>query len=120
MRLGAEGTDPGRDIEDCLAAELSELERKVLSILFQRASQQHNFVQNESLFHLNNRGRKVVSGGKYVMSKTPMSSTSSMGSTARITSRIGLLKRYDERSRFKPTGGAMKPSSMLARKMIPR
>src|SRR6266516_2456131 len=51
MRLGAEGTDPGRDIEDCLAAELSELERKVLSILFQRASQQHNFVQYESLFH---------------------------------------------------------------------
>ena len=70
--------------------------------------------------HLNNRGRKVVSGGKYVMSKTPMNSTSSMGSTARITSRIGLLKRYDESKRLKPTGGAMKPSYMLARKMIPR
>ena len=37
-----------------------------------------------------------------------------------MTSSIGLLKRYEASRRFKPTGGARNPSSMFARKMIPR
>lgn len=42
---------------------------------------------------LNKPGRKVVSGGKYVISNTPSSSTNNMGIVARITSTMGLLKR---------------------------
>jgi hypothetical protein len=51
-----------------------------------------------------------------VINNTPISRTSNIGIVARMTSIMGMLKRYDESKRFKPTGGARKPSSMLARK----
>ena len=49
--LGTERTDAGGDIQDHFAAKLFEIEREVTSILFQRATQQHDFVQDKALFH---------------------------------------------------------------------
>jgi hypothetical protein len=39
---------------------------------------------------------------------------------SRNTLRTGRSKRYDDRNRFSPIGGVRYPSSMLARKIIPR
>ena len=51
VRLGAEGTHAGRDIEDGLALERGEIQREVAAIFIQRASEQNNLVQNEALLH---------------------------------------------------------------------
>lgn len=53
----------------------------------------------------NNRGNAVVSAGIYVISRTPTDRTTITGRTAHNTSGTGFRKRYEDISRFSPTGG---------------
>ena len=58
--FSAKRTDAGCNIQDCFATKLLEIERKIASVLFQCAAQQHDFVQNKALFHRERFSVKIM------------------------------------------------------------
>src|SRR5258708_24024564 len=58
--------------------------------------------------------------GTYVIRRTPRAMISRKGKAFLVTSVRGLLKREEDKKRFRPKGGVRKPNSRLARKITPR
>jgi len=50
-RFGAEGSHTAGDVEDRLVAKRCEVERKVTAVFIERASEQDDFIQHQTLFH---------------------------------------------------------------------